>query len=136
MLKFVLAQLQPIHSTPRQRTLVALLVKLFAILGMRVAASLAILTVDSAMHVAGAVANIVLLLVLLCNQLVLTLRILRTKATETPLIVVPLLFSMGVSLVVCILTCESVLLLGLACSILLAKVEFTIITLLPLLFFS
>ena len=79
VLKFVLAQLQPIHSTPRQRTLVALLVKLFAILGMRVAASLSILAVDSAMH-AGAVAIIVLLLVLLCNQLVLTLRILRNQS--------------------------------------------------------
>ena len=79
-LKFVLVQLQPIQSTPRQRTLVALLVKLFAILGMWVVASLSILAVDSAMHVAGAVAIIVLLLVLPCNQLVLTLRILRNQS--------------------------------------------------------
>ena len=78
-LKFVLAQLQPIQSPHRQRPLVALLVKLFAILGTRVAASLSILAVDSAMHVAGVVAIIVLLLVLPCNQLVLTLRTLRNQ---------------------------------------------------------
>ena len=78
-LTFVLAQLQPIQSPHRQRPLVALLVKLFAILGTRVAASLSILAVDSAMHVAGVVAIIVLLLVLPCNQLVLTLRTLRNQ---------------------------------------------------------
>ena len=65
-IQFVLAQLQPIQSPPRQRPLVALLVKLFTILWMRVAASLSILAVDSAMHVAGVVAIIMLLLVLLC----------------------------------------------------------------------
>ena len=79
-LKFVLAQLQPIQSPSRQRLLVALLVKLFAILGMQVTASLSILTVDSAMHVAGVVVIIELLLVLLCNQLFLTLWILRNQS--------------------------------------------------------
>ena len=54
---------------------------------------------------------------------------------ETPLIVVPLLFKMGFHLSF-VFTFESVLLLGLACSILLVKVEFTIITLLFLLFLS
>ena len=58
----------------------ALLVKLFAILGMQVAASLSILAVNFTMHVAGVVAIIVLLLVLLCNQLVVTLQILRNKS--------------------------------------------------------
>lgn len=79
-LKFVLAQLQPIQSPSRHRLLVALLVKLFAILGMQVTASLSILTVDSAMHVAGVVVIIELLLVLLCNQLFLTLWILRNQS--------------------------------------------------------
>ena len=73
------ASANPVTSF-RQRPLVALLVKLFTILGMRVAALLSILAVDSAMHVAGAVAIIVQLLVLLYNQLVLTLRILRNQS--------------------------------------------------------
>ena len=47
---------------------------------MQVTASLSILTVDSAMHVAGVVVIIELLLVLLCNQLLLTLWILRNQS--------------------------------------------------------
>ena len=46
---------------------------------MQVTASLSILTVDSAMHVAGVVVIIELLLVL-CNQLFLTLWILRNQS--------------------------------------------------------
>ena len=66
--------------TFQAEALVALLVKLFAILGTQVTASLSILTVDSAMHVAGVVVIIELLLVLLCNQLFLTLWILRNQS--------------------------------------------------------
>ena len=87
------------------------------------------------MHVAGAVAIVVLLLVLLCNQLVLTLQILRNQSDGNAVNCCASCFQSAFHLLF-VLTCESVLLLGLACSILLTKVEFTIITLLPLLFFS
>ena len=60
-LKFALAQPHPVLSHPRQRPLVMLLVKSFAILGMLVLALQLIHSVSFTMHVAGAGAIIVLL---------------------------------------------------------------------------
>ena len=135
-LKFVLALLQPIHSPPSKRPPAAPLIKLFAVLGKWVAASLSILAVDSAMHVAGAVAITVLLLVLLCNQLVFTLRILRNQGAGNAINCCAFVVFQWAFHLLFASTFESVLLLGLSCSILFLKVGFTIIMLLFLLFLS
>ena len=67
-------------------------VKSFAILGPLIIALQLIHSVGFAMHVAGAGAIIVLLLVLLCS-LVLTHRILRSQTSQAPLTVLLLLLS-------------------------------------------
>ena len=68
-------------------------VKSFAILGPLVIALQLIHSVGFAMHVAGAGAITVLLLVLLCSLLVLTRQILRSQTSQAPLTVLLLLFS-------------------------------------------
>ena len=81
-LKFALTQPHPMLSHPRQRPLVMLLVKSFAILGMLVIALQSIHSVGFATHVAGAGALIMLLLVLF-RSLVLAHRILRSQSIAT-----------------------------------------------------
>ena len=76
MLKLAFTQLQPALSRPRQSLLVKLLVKSFAILGTPVIALQLIHSVSFAMHVAGAGALIMRLLVLLRHLLVLAHQIL------------------------------------------------------------
>ena len=82
-LKFALARLHPVLSRPRQRPLVMLLVKSFAILGMLVIALQLIHSVGFAMHVAGVGALIRLPLVLLHHLLMLARRILRSQSVAS-----------------------------------------------------
>ena len=79
-LKFTLAQPHPVLSCPRQRPLVMLLVKLFAILGTLVIALQLIHSVGFTMNVAGAGVVIVLILVLLCSLLVLSCWFLKIQS--------------------------------------------------------
>ena len=78
-LKFALAQPHPVLSHPMQSPLVMLLVKSFAILRTLVIALQFIHSVGFAMHVAGAGA-VILLLVLLHILLVVARRILRSQS--------------------------------------------------------
>ena len=83
MLKSALVLLLSVLSRPRQRFLVTLQVKSFAIRGMLVGASQSIFSVGFAIHVTGAEAIIVLLLVHLHSLLILALRILRNQSAAS-----------------------------------------------------
>ena len=93
-LKFVLAEPHLVMSRPRQRLLVMLPVKSFAILGTLVIVLQLIHSVSFTMHVAGAGAIIVLLLVLLHSLLLLARRILTSQNVASAInclaLVVPL----------------------------------------------
>ena len=93
-LKFVLAKPHLVMSRPRQRPLVMLPVKSFAILGTLVIVLQLIHSVSFTMHVAGAGAIIVLLLVLLHSLLLLARRILTSQNVASAInclaLVVPL----------------------------------------------